>query len=172
MYPDAIKEEDLWEYYPLHLELKHNLSIDIISFLIQQYPAALKCKKNSITAWDAGFCFGTSVDFIELLIEEYPEDIRFMDEQRHFPLHMICDVKRLEAAIPLMIEKYPDALQHKIINGYYPLENACRHGLSDSIIQQMYEAYPDALFDRQSITARKVYGTQTLGDIQLVGRKF
>jgi hypothetical protein len=88
----AVQDEDGWTLLHWACTYMYNpTALDIISFLLQQYPDAAKTIDSwKTTPLQVACCYEPSLPVIQMVVEVYPEAVQTCDDFRQTPLHKAC----------------------------------------------------------------------------------
>lgn len=129
-YPEAIYKMNSNNNTPLDIVLVHNRS-DTVSFLDtqlksvrsvnEQYPIHRVLRNQTVSA-----------GAITLIVKEHPSSIQVSDHQGNSPLHIACQISKLDI-VRILVEVNRDLMNIHNANKDLPLHVACRQGNCDVV---------------------------------------
>ncbi len=142
-------------WLPLHFACAKGASLEIIQYLVEQYPASIKVKNDPLMeGLSAGYlplhvsCEVNSFEVARFLVETYPKALRVKTDHDDLPLHLACRNFRGGASFPLiryLVEQYPDSVKAKGRAGQLPLHKAIFWNIPFEVMQFLVEQYPASI---------------------------
>jgi ankyrin repeat protein len=91
------------------------------------------------------------------LMDQYPYDIRTMNNDEEYPLHLACASKYSDKVVFTLLEYFPEAVKRGCIRGWYPLHLACMSMESENVVLKLLKAFPKAARIRDGYSADDSY---------------
>lgn len=157
---------------PLHTALSHQAKLNIIQYLVDQYPGAVKEResKNNRLPLHIAIEHFAALNVIKFLVSKYKEalnkadyDIISIVEEEGWlvhkgkythdikcglPLHAACKRRGSLQLIHFLVCQYPNAVSTKNRAGWLPLHYACAYGAQPIVIEYLITCCPDSLLER------------------------
>jgi Ankyrin repeats (3 copies) len=149
--PDVCKEKFRDGSLPLHCACKKNAPLDVIQFLVETWPDAVKDKeKNKCGELPLHWVFSSNspLDVIQLLVETWPDTVKEKNNNGSLPLHYACHYNAPLDVMQFLVKMWPNAVKAKNRYGFLPLHYACFHNAPLDVIQLLVETWPNAVKEK------------------------
>jgi hypothetical protein len=112
-YPEAIGQEDPWVGTPLHYACYHNAGIQVVEYLVQKFPEAVRVTNYSHQTPVHMACMSDqiSIPVVELLLEHYPTAAQLADQDGYTPFHLACLHGAKTELLQLLIQTSPSVIR-------------------------------------------------------------
>ncbi len=138
--PNAVKAEDKCGYVPLHSACLHDASLNVVQYLVEQYPDSIHVK-NDYYLYRA--CIGKENESLDA--------VQKLDYANFgtLPIHLACHGIAPLDVVQFLVKKKPDSIKDKTNNGKLPLHYAVAadsiYMSSLAIVQFLVGTYPGAI---------------------------
>lgn len=136
--------------WPLHIAAQYKSPIDVVSYLIENYPPAASTRDNKHEQLPLHFAIRSSAseEIIKELREQFPAGETLKDKDGKNALHhaALCDSDIREKLISTLLDSSANAANVQDISGNYPLHYVLQKGLvSLAIVKRMIKIAPNAV---------------------------
>jgi len=130
-----------------HFACQAGAPVEILNFLLQEHPGALRITDSSASPPIHFACQGDAPQLavIRFLLEQHPEAVRACDNAGALLLHRLCESNPPDNTVQFLLETCEGSLSTKTNNGDVPLMVACKMDASQSVVQFLLRAHPDGL---------------------------
>ena len=131
---------------PLHYACKRNAPLEVLEFLIQQYPASVKEKDNQGKLPLHYACKNNApIQVLEFLVQQYPDSFKEKSYYcKRLPLHFACMNNAPLEVLEFLVQRYPDSVMEKEYWGKLPLHLAWENNAPLQVLEFLVQQYPDA----------------------------
>jgi len=169
-HPDAVK---IKEALPLHLACCYNAPLEVIQFLVEQWPESVKVKdrngmfpihkvfhvpflatKGSWSTYSRRI-LDTKVAMVRYLVNQWPESVMIEDNAGLTPLHYALYrfkstkmTRYSEFVVDTLIQNSPQTVMIKNNEGMLPLHIACANGASLQVLQYLIQKWPKSVWEK------------------------
>lgn len=121
--------------------------MEIIEFLLEQYPEGIKTGDNNrlLPLHIATKGGKANLKLVKLLVDKYPKAVNKMDKMGCTPVHYACEKNSSILIARMMIEKYSQIRMIADNKNVTPLHHACSKQASVDIIRLLLSNYPQAM---------------------------
>jgi hypothetical protein len=112
-YPEAVGQEDPWVGTPLHYACYHNAGIQVVEYLVQKFPEAVRVTNYSHQTPVHMACMSDQISLpvVELLLEHYPTAAHLADQDGYTPFHLACLHGAKMELLQLLIQTSPSVIR-------------------------------------------------------------
>jgi hypothetical protein len=112
-YPEAVGQEDPWVGTPLHYACYHNAGIQVVEYLVQKFPEAVRVTNYSHQTPVHMACMSDQISLpvVELLLEHYPTAAQLADQDGYTPFHLACLHGANTELLQLLIQTSPSVIR-------------------------------------------------------------
>jgi hypothetical protein len=147
-----LRAEKLGGRLPLHISIIKGAPVDIIQYLCQAQPQALKELDfdGNLPVHHAASYSSPALKFV---IEAHPEACHVSNRKDRFPLHLLCastcvDSETAVQDMQVCYQAYPRAIQVADRYGRLPLHLTCQTYPCWETLEFLIQEYPTALFTK------------------------
>jgi hypothetical protein len=143
-FPQAVKEKDRNNCYPLLIAFNYYQSNRVLTKLIEEFPQAAKEKDaNGIYPLQFAFIHGKSEAFIFKLMNAYPQVAKKNDDVYHcFPLHYAWKYMGPEHVVLKVIDEFSYAVKVRDNKGSNTVMTAIRNQYSENVVLKLLTEFP------------------------------
>jgi len=130
---------------PLHLALIETMSLEVIQFLLQAWPDAVReLDEDGCLPLHIAFMQSCTEDVIQVLAHSWPESCQIPNKQDELALHLACHYKSSELICNLL-DCYPQAVRCKDNYLQLPIHIVCSRGMDLEVIEHLVRAWPESI---------------------------
>jgi ankyrin repeat protein len=146
-YPEAIGQEDPWVGTPLHYACYHNAGYNVVEYLVQKFPEAVRVTNYSHQTPVHMACMSDkiSLDVVELLLEHYPTAAQLADQDGYTPFHLACLHGAPKELLHLLIRTSPSVIRMSTRSLQKALHVTCLHAPLLETVQLLLKRDPSSV---------------------------
>jgi hypothetical protein len=128
-FPEAIGQEDPWVGTPLHYACYHNAGFDVVEFLMQKFPEAVRVTNYAHRTCLHMACMSDTICRATLmaLLDRYPTAAQLADQDGYTPFHLACWHGASMELLLLLIQTSPSVVRMSTRSLQKPLHVASLH---------------------------------------------
>jgi ankyrin repeat protein len=150
----SLRMEDNDGSLPLHVAVAHSAAMDVLGFLLVQYPGAIEKRnhrRNLPLHLAVAAKHAPSLKVTQFIVAKFPDAVRTRGANGRFALHIaLAKKKGYSAGIArFVLEEWPDAVREPYADGRLPIHKALRqdHQAQEflDLVKRLVELYPESL---------------------------
>ncbi len=135
--------DDLEDCSPLHFACNLPNDIQIIQYLVEKYPEALKLKDAyGNLPFHSACCDDAPLEVVRYLHEKYPEAIKIVGLDDDLPVHMACHKNASLEVVAFLLSLFPESIEATNNKGCQPLHCACSAGAELQLVKYLVKQSP------------------------------
>ncbi len=144
--PDSVSKTDEDGSLPLMHACANNLSLDVIEYLIELYPAAIKATDSFGCAAIHYAAFYGCANTVKYLISVEPKCAQMVEGNGALPIHDAVQNQRSFGAgctemVEFLLQVYPDSVRKRDDYGAFPLHKAAKSS-ELAVVKLLHAAFP------------------------------
>jgi hypothetical protein len=146
-YPEAIGQEDPWVGTPLHYACYHNTGIQVVEYLVQKFPEAVRVTNYSHQTPVHMACMSNQISLpvVELLLEHYPTAAQLADQDGYTPFHLACLHGAKTELLQLLMQTSPSVIRMSTRALQKALHVACLHAPITETVELLLRRDPSCV---------------------------
>lgn len=147
-HPEGILQRDEIGRLPLHLSLVNCCSYDVISYLISNYPEAVRIKDPKEDILPLHYALRERRDDLMAITSEllaaHPESVQIRDSYGDLPIHIASDKEASLELIELLINGFPEGIRQRDRLNRLPIHICLENDSSDEVILFLLHQWPES----------------------------
>jgi ankyrin repeat protein len=130
---------------PLHHAVQHQVSPEVVQYLIRACPLSVQTKRNGgILPLHWAALWGAPTEVLESLADAYPQALMEKSDDGYLPLHLAAPASSLER-VKYVVGLCPGALQERKNDGFLPVHFAAQYDAPLEVLYFLLRTWPKAV---------------------------